>query len=243
MNSTLKVSGIVVCGVLISIALPHVIINSTSKTLAAKKTEVKSDVSTTTNKQMDNDTVILAAKKVTEVPVEPVKEEPKVEEVQPEVVEEPKKEEQKKEEAKKEEKVEVQEQIQEPAPEVAEVKSYGEMTVDELISAIASGTYKLEYSSNYDTRANRLTKSKGVVQYAGHKETYYSEKKLPGAALKIPGRHVADDGTVRDGDGYICVAASTSYLSKGTVVKTSLGPAKVYDTGCAYGTIDIYTNW
>ncbi len=86
-----------------------------------------------------------------------------------------------------------------------------------------------------------LTPEKGVVYYNGHKETYYSQKVLPGGGLNIPGRHVASDGTIRDADGYICVASSD--LAKGTVVNTSLGPGKVYDSGCASGTIDIYTNW
>lgn len=83
----------------------------------------------------------------------------------------------------------------------------------------------------------------GEVQYNGHRETYYSQQVLPGDGLNIPGRHVAEDGTVRDGDGYICVAANESYLPYGSVVETSLGKAKVYDSGCDYGTIDIYTNW
>ena len=83
----------------------------------------------------------------------------------------------------------------------------------------------------------------GVKYYNGHRETWYSQKVLPGSGLKIPGRHVADDGTIRDGDGYIVVASDLSYLSRGSVVMTSLGPGKVYDTGCAYGTIDIYVNW
>lgn len=83
----------------------------------------------------------------------------------------------------------------------------------------------------------------GVVYYNGHKETYYSQQVLPGGGLNIPGRHVAEDGTVRDGDGYICVAADPSYLGYGSVVETSLGTGKVYDSGCDYGTIDIYTNW
>lgn len=87
-----------------------------------------------------------------------------------------------------------------------------------------------------------LTKSKGVVYYAGHRETYYSQRVLPGGGLKIPGRHVnASDGTVRDADGYICVASSD--LEMGTVVETSLGTGKVYDSGCASGTIDIYVDW
>ena len=101
----------------------------------------------------------------------------------------------------------------------------------------------LLYNERYNVSSNPLTAHKGVVYYNGHRETYYSQRVLPGNALKIPGRHVADDGTIRDEDGYICVAANTSYMKKGTVLMTSLGPAKVYDCGCAYGTIDIYVNW
>lgn len=86
-----------------------------------------------------------------------------------------------------------------------------------------------------------LTKSKGVNYFNGHKETWYSQKVLPGGGLKIPGRHVAEDGTIRDKDNYICVASSD--YAKGTIVETSLGTGKVYDCGCASGTIDIYTNW
>lgn len=98
-------------------------------------------------------------------------------------------------------------------------------------------------SENYTTPSGDgvLTKSKGVVYYNGHRETYYSQKVLPGKGLKIPGRHVASDGTIRDENGYICVASSD--LPKGTVVQTSLGPGKVYDSGCASGTIDLYTDW
>lgn len=86
-----------------------------------------------------------------------------------------------------------------------------------------------------------LTKHKGVNYFNGHKETYYSQKVLPGHGLNIPGRHVASDGTIRDKDGYICVASSD--YPKGTVVQTSLGAGKVYDSGCAKGTIDLYTDW
>lgn len=86
-----------------------------------------------------------------------------------------------------------------------------------------------------------LTKYKGVNYFNGHKETYYSQRVLPGHGLNIPGRHVASDGTIRDKDNYICVASSD--YPKGTVVQTSLGPGKVYDSGCASGTIDLYTDW
>lgn len=64
-----------------------------------------------------------------------------------------------------------------------------------------------------------LTPSKGVVYYNGHRETYYSQKVLPGGGLNIPGRHVASDGTIRDADGYICVASSD--LPWGSIVETS----------------------
>ncbi len=121
--------------------------------------------------------------------------------------------------------------------------TYDEMTMAEKQEALNSGSIKLEYSAPYTTSPSRLTASRGALYFNGHKETYYSQRVLPGYALNIPGRHVADDGTIRDGDGYISVAANTSYMSKGTVLLTSLGPAKVYDSGCAYGTIDIYVNW
>lgn len=96
-------------------------------------------------------------------------------------------------------------------------------------------------SYTYQTGNDVLTPEKGVVYFNGHRETYYSQKVLPGGGLNIPGRHVAEDGTIRDADGYICVASSD--LAWGTVVETSLGPGKVYDSGCASGTIDIYTDW
>lgn len=103
---------------------------------------------------------------------------------------------------------------------------------------------QLKYDEAYNITDNYLTRSKGVIEnFNGHRETWYSEKVLPGTGLNIPGRHVAFDGTVRDGDGYIVCASDLSYMPRGTVLMTSLGPAKVYDTGCAYGTIDIYVNW
>jgi outer membrane murein-binding lipoprotein Lpp len=132
--------------------------------------------------------------------------------------------------------------------EAANLQSEIEKETTELNKLIEESKPKyqgveLQYSATYNVTSNKLTVSKGVVNYNGHKETYYSQKVLPGNGLNIPGRHVADDGTIRDGDGYICVAADSSFYSKGSKLMTSLGPAKVYDTGCAYGTIDIYVNW
>lgn len=88
-----------------------------------------------------------------------------------------------------------------------------------------------------------LTKRGGVYHnpYTGLKETWYSQRVLPGGGLDIPGRHVNEEGFVCDVDGYICVASST--YSKGTVIETSRGMGKVYDSGCAPGILDIYTDW
>lgn len=133
-----------------------------------------------------------------------------------------------------------------PASVVVEpviIKNYDEMTLEELIYAINFYQLPMKYSEVYTYSSARLTKNRGVVYYNGHKETYYSERVLPGGSLNIPGRHVADDGTIRDSDGYICVASDPNFMPYGTILVTSLGPAKVYDSGCAYGTIDIYTSW
>ena len=120
-------------------------------------------------------------------------------------------------------------------------KVFSEISLDEAVNALNEGSLKMEYSARYTNGG--LTKRRGTLNFNGHKETFYSEKVLPGNGLRIPGRHVADDGTIRDEEGYICVAADPGFMSKGSILITSLGPAKVYDCGCAYGTVDIYVNW
>ena len=73
------------------------------------------------------------------------------------------------------------------------------------------------------------------------KETWYSQRVLPGRGLRIPGRHVNSEGFICDKDGYICVASSD--YKKGTIIETSRGMGKVYDCGCASGILDLYVNW
>lgn len=128
-----------------------------------------------------------------------------------------------------------------PAAYLKIEKVFSEISTEEAIAALNDGSLKMEYSAVYSY--NGLNKRRGAIYFNGHRETYYSEKVLPGNGLRIPGRHVADDGTIRDENGYICVAADPGFLARGTVLITSLGPAKVYDSGCAYGTVDIYVNW
>lgn len=97
-------------------------------------------------------------------------------------------------------------------------------------------------SSSYESGSNGvLTKSGGVNYYNGQKETYYSQRVLPGGGLDIPGRHVASDGTIRDENNYIVVASDRQ--SKGETGTCSLGEYKVYDTGVGHDGIDIYTDW
>jgi len=111
------------------------------------------------------------------------------------------------------------------------------------INADGYGWVQLQYSAPYNIMEGHLTKSNGSIRVFGHRETWYSTNEASGKATArdIPGKHVADDGTIRDEDGYICVASSD--LPFYSIVMTSVGPGKVYDCGCSHGTIDVYTTW
>ena len=86
--------------------------------------------------------------------------------------------------------------------------------------------------------------SAGVISWGGYNWTYYSELVLPGYGLNIPGRHTTEDGYVCDGDGYVVLAADLSMLPRYSIVDTPFGRVgKVYDTGCAYGVLDVYVGW
>lgn len=129
------------------------------------------------------------------------------------------------------------EEVTEEVTEQVTEESTGEIDVN------GYGWVQLQYSAEYHIRDNHLTRSNGVVYFMGHRETWYSTNEASGksTAWEIPGKHVADDGTIRDEDGYICVASSDH--KHGTIVMTSVGPGKVYDCGCSHGTIDVYTTW
>ncbi len=101
-------------------------------------------------------------------------------------------------------------------------------------SSSSSGTY------NYPTGSGILTYTGGVNYFNGHMETWYTRRQWTGD-LGIPGMYIGSDGIIRDGDGYICVASDDD--PKGTIVETSLGTGKVYDSGPGHGIIDIYTDW
>lgn len=135
------------------------------------------------------------------------------------------------------------EQVNDTQVAVEEAQAEQIAAAEAAEAAARAAASKSSSGSSYSSGGEGvLTESGGVNYFNGRRETWYSQKVLPGGGLDIPGRHVnAEDGTIRDADGYICVAASD--LPKGTIVETSLGTGKVYDTGCAPGTTDIYTDW
>lgn len=126
----------------------------------------------------------------------------------------------------------------EPEPEKEEASVESE---PQYVQAQPQGGYS--GSGAYDGNS---FKSQGVMyDENGRMYTWYSQNVLPGGGLtelNYNGRHVGDDGIVRDGDGYIAVATPNGEPI-GTVVQTPLGDAKVYDYNPGGGAYDVYTGF
>lgn len=60
----------------------------------------------------------------------------------------------------------------------------------------------------------------GAMLWNGYKYTFYSQRVLPGGAMRIPGRHIAD-GFVVDSEGYI--TGASDYYPKGTILDSPFG--------------------
>ncbi|MBQ6410083.1 G5 domain-containing protein [Candidatus Saccharibacteria bacterium] len=107
-----------------------------------------------------------------------------------------------------------------------------------------------------------LTASRGAIIYTvtkadgsvvDRKETYYDldmSRVMANAARTcgVQGTYrVREDGVKVDADGYVLVAANLSKYPRCSVVQTSVGPGKVYDTGgfASYNPeqFDIATDW
>ena len=86
-------------------------------------------------------------------------------------------------------------------------------------------------------------RTQGVICDDEYRYTWYSQRVLPGGGLTIDGRHVSSDGYVVDAAERIVVASSD--LPYGTELDVPFGSGKavVLDTGCASGTIDVYTDF
>lgn len=103
-------------------------------------------------------------------------------------------------------------------------------------------------------KPNALTRSKGAHVYVdgdgvAHRETYYDLPMNIVIGLCGPGGSysIRSDGAKVDQDGYVLVAAGFAAYPRCSVVDTSMGPGKVYDTGGfalrhPYG-FDLATDW
>lgn len=82
--------------------------------------------------------------------------------------------------------------------------------------------------------------SDGVWSDGTYRYTWYSSNAA--YHYRTPEWTAGSDGIYRDDEGYVVVASSDH--PQGTVIEnTPFGAAKVYDTGCASGTLDVYTNF
>ena len=135
----------------------------------------------------------------------------------------------------------------------------GEVVSKELISqttlrepvtrVVAIGTaIKNASALSVSMGRNRYTAKNLSGDYVERQETYYD---LPMAVVMSycgGGDYtVREDGAKVDSDGYILVAANLSRYPRCSVVETSLGPGKVYDTGGFAASnpeqFDLATDW
>lgn len=134
---------------------------------------------------------------------------------------------------------EVSEEVMESEDDVLEadddINSDAESDTTEVESEVT-----LSSANNIYTRDASTFKSDGVWYDDNYRYTYYSSKVL---------HHYRTDewtpdeyGLYRDSEGYAVVASSD--LAQGTVIyDTPFGNCKVYDSGCASGTLDVYVNF
>jgi len=89
----------------------------------------------------------------------------------------------------------------------------------------------------FKPQPNALTKAKGAQFYTDsdgvtHRETYYDLPMNIVIGACGPGNYkIRYDGAKIDKDGYVLVAASYAVYPRCSIVETSMGPGKVYDTG------------
>lgn len=90
----------------------------------------------------------------------------------------------------------------------------------------------------YNTGSNFM--SDGVWYDDNYRYTWYSSNQL--YHYRTEEWTPDENGIYRDADGYAVVASSD--YGQGTIIEdTPFGAAKVYDSGCASGTLDVYTNF
>lgn len=115
---------------------------------------------------------------------------------------------------------------------------------EESLAYVGEAESGYEYASSTEYYDNDFQSAGVIYGDDGTKYTWYSQNVLPGGGLtelNENGRTVDERGFVVDGDGYIAI--SSSDYEQGSIVDTPFGQAKVYDTGCDSGVIDVYTNF
>lgn len=120
-----------------------------------------------------------------------------------------------------------------------EIKDGIELSRQEIAQIVTKPPVKQIEVIGIKPGPNALTKSKGAQYFTdskgvSHRETYYD---LPmGVVMGSCGQGGyytvrPGDGAKVDRDGYVIVAANYGNYPKCSVVETSMGPGKVYDTG------------
>ena len=112
----------------------------------------------------------------------------------------------------------------------------------------------VEQKVEFKPLPNALTASKGAHVFVdsigvAHRETYYDlpMNRVIQACGVSSTYSIRSDGAKVDQDGYVLIAANLRSYPRCSVVETSLGPGKVYDTGGfavkhPYG-FDLATDW
>lgn len=120
--------------------------------------------------------------------------------------------------------VEIKDGIEVSRKEIASVA-----TKQPTIQVLAIGIKGLESGLTKAKGALYFTDSKGV----SHRETYYDLDM--GVVMRSCGQgglySIRFDGVKIDADGYVIIAANYARYPKCSIVETSVGPARVYDTG------------
>lgn len=135
-----------------------------------------------------------------------------------------------------------------------EIKDGVEVSREEIASIVTSSPTPQAEVIGILNDGSGLTQSKGAQYWTdskgvSHRETYYDlDMSVVMQSCGQNGQYsVRPDGAKVDAQGYVIIAASYTNYPKCSIVETSLGPGKVYDTGgfvarYPYG-FDLATDW
>lgn len=135
-----------------------------------------------------------------------------------------------------------------------EIKEGAEISRQEIAQIVTQVPVKQVETVGIKSLPGALTKSKGAQYFTdskgvSHRETYYDlDMSVVMQACGQGGRYtIRVDGVKVDADGYAIIAANYGRYPRCSVVETSVGPGKVYDTGgfaARYPDgFDIATDW